>query len=175
MGPVAPIAAIIIGVGSAATAVVGGVMQYQSGQRQASAAKAQAEAQAAAAAENARQAKVASSWEEYQQRYRTGRLLAEQRTKFGKAGVVMEGTPLAVMEDTAYQAELDALAIKTQGDFAANRYMQQASSYRQSGQITADAYQREAGTSLLTGFASGAGQAMGAWNSWKSYKANKNV
>jgi hypothetical protein len=41
------------------------------------------------------------------------------------------------------------------------------------GNTMSDAYRQEAGTSLLTGFSSGLGRAVGAWDSYKSFKFNK--
>ncbi len=166
MGPVAAVVGII----AAVTSVVGGVTQYFSSQRQAKAARQQAEEQARAAAANAAAAKAAAGYEEYQHRYRTKYLLGEQKAKFGKAGVVMEGTPLSIMEETAYQAELDAMAIKYRGDVAYQRNMQQAQAYRSAGQSTAAAYESQAGTSLLTGLSTGLGQAVGGYDAWQEWR-----
>lgn len=162
----------MVGVVSAVAAVAGGIMQNASGQRQARAAREQAEAQARVAEENARQAQVASAYEDYQHRYRTSKLIGEQRAKFGKAGVIMEGTPLEIMEDTAYQSELDSMAIKYRGNVSANRSMMEASGYRSAGSSLASAYSSAAGTSLLTGFTTGLGHMVRVSDSWKSYKTS---
>lgn len=169
MGPVAA----VVGVIAAVASVVGGVVQYFSNQRQADAAKRQGEQQAAAAEANAAAARAAAGLEEYKHRYRLGYMLGEQQAKFGKAGVVNEGTPLAVMEETAYQSELDAMAIKFGGDVAVQRNLAQAQAYRSAGDTMAQSYQAQAGTSLLTGFSTGLGQAVGGWDAWKQYKAGK--
>lgn len=100
--------------------------------------------------------KAAKQLEERQHRENTQRLLARQTALYLKAGVTMEGTPLEVIGQTAAEAEMDAMMIRTAGQGAylerlgrMGMFREMGASYRQAGYL-------RAGTTLLTG----AGRAM---------------
>ena len=86
-------------------------------------------------------------------RRRTRKMLGKQRALYGKAGVTFEGSPLLVMEETAAEAELDALAIRYSGDIAASRHRSVADIERIRGKQARKAGYIKAGTTLLTGAA----------------------
>lgn len=166
MGPVA----VVVGVISAVAGVVGGIMQYRSQQSQASAARRQGEAQSAAAAENARRVQAAAQLEKYRHRRRLESLMGTQRANFGAAGVVEEGTPLDILEDTAYQSELDSMQQQYHADQQSQAFMAEAANYRSAGETLASSYESQAGTSLLTGIATGVGRGVGAYDSYQSWR-----
>lgn len=58
-----------------------------------------------------------------ERRFRKGgaRLKAKQRVGFAQAGVTFEGSPLAVLEETASELELDALEIRRGGQVGAQQ------------------------------------------------------
>jgi len=101
--------------------------------------------------QNAAAARAKSSYDEQRHRESVQKMLSTQRALYGKSGVDMAGSPLLVMEDTAAQGELDALAIRYGGDVAsaqqrsaANLSRMQASDYQTAGYL-------KAGSSLLSG------------------------
>ena len=101
--------------------------------------------------QNAAAARAKSNYDEQRHRESVQKMLSTQRALYGKSGVDMSGSPLLVMEDTAAQGELDALAIRYGGDVAsaqqrsaANLSRMQASDYQTAGYL-------KAGSSLLSG------------------------
>lgn len=80
------------------------------------------------------------------------RILATQRSLFGKSGISSEtGSPLLVMSDSIKQGAMDALAIRYGGDVAAAKHKSAANLYRMEGQNAKSAGIIKAGTSLLSG------------------------
>lgn len=135
---------IMAGIG-AATAVAGAIGQGQ-------AAAKTARYNAAVAENEATAARNMAAFEENRHRRATARLLSSQRAAFGASGVESgSGTPLAVLGESAEQAELDALAIRRAGTVQEAKLRSQAAADR----LYAGAYSRAgytgAGTSLLTG------------------------
>src|SRR3972149_4814714 len=102
---------------TAVAAVGGAYYSYESGQPQKKAYK----ANAAILEQDALAEKQKSQYEEGAHRDRIRQILSRQKALYGKSGVQMEGSPLLVMEDTAAQGEMDALAIRYGGDAAAGR------------------------------------------------------
>lgn len=68
---------------------------------------------------NAVVARQQAAADEARQRSITQRRLGSIRAAYGASGVTMEGTPLDLLEDSAAQAELDALTIRYKGELAA--------------------------------------------------------
>lgn len=60
------------------------------------------------------------------------RLLAAQKTRYGKAGVLLEGTPLDVMAQTALEVDSDRLDLLHQGEIEAWNWSHKAWQYRTS-------------------------------------------
>lgn len=66
---------------------------------------------------------------EQKQRQENERMQEMQRAGYAKSGVIMEGTPLAVMGESASNLEMDALEIRRQGLIEKNNYLRQANAY----------------------------------------------
>jgi hypothetical protein len=149
-------AGAIIGIVSAVTTAVGtGVAVY--GQRQAAKAaevtaaynaqeqKRQAERQTQVAAENARRA------EQEKQRY-----LAAQRAALAKSGLAMEGTPLAVLGETAQSMELEILDLGSEAAARRRALMAGASLSLYEGSARASALRTQSIATGLEGFSGAA-------------------
>ena len=63
-------------------------------------------------------AKAQAASQEETSRFKAERLMSQQRAGFAAAGVTFEGSPLAVVSDTAAQSELEALRIRYGGTVA---------------------------------------------------------
>jgi len=140
-------AAVVYVIAAAAVVSAAGAIYSGEQSRKASSQNADIQEQAAANAE------AKAKYDEDRHRQSVEKLLSAQRALYGKSGLDMSGSPLLVMEDTAAQGELDALAIRYGGDVsaaqsrsAANLSRMQASSYQTSSYF-------QAGSSLLTGAA----------------------
>lgn len=91
-----------------------------------------------------------AAYDEAAHRERVKKIISSQRALYASAGVTEEGSPLLVMEDTAKQGEMDALAIRYGGDVAAAQARSQANLYKLQGKQASNASYLRAGTSLLT-------------------------
>jgi hypothetical protein len=107
--------------------------------------------QADVAEQNAIAAQNKAKYEEDAHRRQLQKIMSTQRTLYGKANIDLAGSPLLVMEDTAAQGELDALAIRFGGDIAAAQQRSAANLARMQGQNAMTAGYISAGTSLLAG------------------------
>lgn len=150
-------AAAIALIASAAASAYG---SYSQGQQQAQNYK----AQAAVAARNAmlqrqqaRTARQQAGAEEEAQRRQAAQFLGTQRAAIGQSGIGYGGSAGQLIEDSAIQAELDALNIRYGGEQQAQGLLEQArSSELESGLLRANAKQARAagamgaGTSLLS-------------------------
>lgn len=112
-----------IGVG---TTVVGGLLGADA-QRDA------ARANAAIAAQNAQLARERAEFEERRLRQDTERVLSAQRAAAGASGSALEGSALAIMMETAFESELDALFIRRTGIIEASRFAAQADAFEAAG------------------------------------------
>jgi hypothetical protein len=97
-------------------------------------------------------AKEKAAYEEAAHRERVRKLISSQRAAYGKSGVDTTGTPLLVLEDTAKQGELDALAIRYGGDVEEARRKSEASLYKLQGNTAKTSGYIGAGKSLLSGY-----------------------
>lgn len=82
---------------------------------------------------------------EQQQRKENERFQARQRAAYAKSGALMEGTPLAVLGESAANLELNALEVKRQGLIERDRYLNQANMYRYQGESLFNAGMSESG------------------------------
>ena len=126
---------------------------------------------------NARQAEQAASYKENMQRDRAQRLAGAQEAKFAKSGVLMSGSPLDLMADQAMQSEMDALALRYEGDV--NAWNARARGTQYGAQATLDSFyagnSRTAGTwAAGSTLLSGAGNTMNAYNLAKKPSATSN-
>lgn len=130
---------------AAAAVAAGGAVYAGDQQRKAANQNADIAEQNAIAAQNK------AAYDETRHREGVRKLLSAQRALYGKSGVDMEGSPLLVMEDTAGQGELDALAIRYGGDIAAARDRSAANLSRMQGGAAQTASYFQAGSTLLSG------------------------
>lgn len=135
----------------AATAVASTAVGTVSAIQQGNAAKNAAEYNAKVAENNAIAARQQADYEERMTLQKRDRLLSAQRVATAASGLDLEGSPLALMEDTAVEAELDALNIRRSGTVAEARSRSQAAADRMEGQARQQAGYMSAGASLLNG------------------------
>lgn len=76
-----------------------------------------------------------AAYEEKRLRRAAERIKSTQRARYAKAGVTFEGSPLAVLADTAAEAEMDALAIRYAGETRAASYEMEAIGSRWEGKM----------------------------------------
>lgn len=129
---------------SAAASAVAAVQQGQ-------AAEDAAEAQADQLEREGKIAQQSARVEETLQRARTRRLIARQRAVTAAQGTTAEGSPLAIIAETAGEAELDALAIRFSGDLASVRRRSEAAASRAEGRAARTAGFIRGGARLLSG------------------------
>lgn len=119
--------------------------------QQAQAARAAAEYNARVAEMNAVLAEQQAAAEEDRQRRLSYKQLSAMRAGYGAAGVSIEGSPLDVLEESAANAELDALTIRHAGQVRATAYRQEAALERYRGKAATRAGYISAASTLLTG------------------------
>jgi hypothetical protein len=76
--------------------------------------------------QQADQQRVEAVYEEQRKRQEALRLRGTQEAGYAASGVTLEGSPLAVLEQTAVDSELDALSIRYGGAAKAQRSLAQA-------------------------------------------------
>ncbi len=111
---------------------------------------------AAVAEREGEESRKKAAFESTRSREEGQRLRARQRALLAKSGVVMEGTPLLVMADSAAEEELDRLMIEREGGIQGRRFTQQAHLDRMAGRQAHRAGTMQAGATLLqTGASAG--------------------
>lgn len=108
-------------------------------------ARAEGKAEAAAAQYNAESSRQEAASRERVQRAESMRRLGAIRSQIGKSGATSAGTPLAVLAESAANAEIDALNTRYTGMREQALYGASARNARTMGNL-------RAGTSLLSGF-----------------------
>ena len=73
---------------------------------------------------------------ESRQRRMSYKMLSSARAAVGASGITIEGSPMDVLEESAAQAELDALLIRHGGAVKAATYRNQARLTRHSGKVS---------------------------------------
>lgn len=81
-----------------------------------------AEYNAGVASENANQTRIASNEQERQFRVSSRKQLGQMRANYSASGVTLEGSPLDVLEESAMNAELDALQLRHGGEVKARAF-----------------------------------------------------
>lgn len=127
-----------------AIAAVGAVAQGQ-------AAGAAADYNAQLVEQNAILARKKSAEEERRFRIQTARQLGSMRAAYARAGVTMEGTPMDVLAESAYTAELDALTIREGGRATAAALANEAKIARLQGRSQETGSYYSAASELLGG------------------------
>lgn len=115
-------------IGALAVSAIGTALQAE-GQKKAS------DAQIKAAKAQAQIALLNAKIGERRFRRKTDELISNQITGYAKSGVLFEGSPVAVMEQTAAQAEMEALIIKHGGQIEANALLEGAGNIQSAQQV----------------------------------------
>ena len=142
--PITPTMALYVAL--AGTAVAAGSAIYQGQQ-----AKKEAEYNASVQEQNAVAAQQKASYDETMHRERVRKLLSSQKALYGRSGVSLIGSPELLLEETAAQGELDALAIRYGGDVEASRYRSEATLSKMRGRAASTSGYASAGSTLLSG------------------------
>jgi hypothetical protein len=153
-------------VAMAAATVVSAYGQMEQGK----AARRTADYQAALADNNAIAAQQQAELDERQQREKALRLMATQRARASKGGVLAEqGSPLFINLDMGEKAEIGALNIRRGGEIRANELRAQGALARYQGELKQQEGNRNATVSLLQGtsqVAKGGSTASGGTGWW---------
>lgn len=148
------VAAVVLAVAAAAVAAAGAIQQGKATEQA-------MEYNAKVAEVQGEQARLNAGYEEGRQRDRAERLRSSQLAAYAKSGVAYEGSPLLVVEGSAVEAEMDALAIRHAGSIENARMKAQAAADRMAGRQARVSSYYQAGSTLLSGaskaFAMGAG------------------
>lgn len=135
---------------AAAAAMVGGGIIGAYGQMyQGHAAKQAGEFNAQVAEQNAELAIKQAKEEEVKFRSVMKRQLGDMRAAIGASGITLEGSPLEVIEDSAAQAEMDAISIRKAGEMKAHTYRTDAKLQRFQGEMGLQGSYYGAASSLL--------------------------
>jgi len=136
---------------SAVSAIVGAMSAMDAAEAQKQAADYNADVMDA----QAQSERDAASFEENRQREEASKLRARQRVAYASSGVdLSEGTPLEVLGQQAGEMEMDAMAIRYNGELKAKQSESQAAIYRMQGAQAKKAGLANAGSSLMTGVGS---------------------
>jgi len=114
-------------------------------------AKATSDYNAQLAEQNAVLAESQDVEEERRFRVSTTKQLGSMRAAYAKSGVTLEGSPMAVLADSAYTAELDALTIREGGQARKAAYESEAQLTRLQGEQQQTASYYSAASELLGG------------------------
>jgi len=96
------------------------------GQVQANAAREQADW----AEYNAAMSEIDSNIKKERHEGDVAKLLSTQRARFGKSGILLTGTPLDIMADTMYQADIDSLLLENEATTEITNWKNEAGRYR---------------------------------------------
>jgi hypothetical protein len=132
---------------------IGGTVINAMGQAQKGEAENQlAQMNANVAIGNAKLAREKGAEQERQVRREGAKALGTIQAGYGASGVTMEGSPLEVLEESARNAELDALTVRHSGEVKAIAFENEARAYRTRGaSAQALGYGSAAGTALAGG------------------------
>ncbi len=174
---------VLIPIAMAAVSLAGAAVSAAGQAKQAAAANAQAEYQSKIASNNAQIAEMEAQYAEQQgernaesQRRKTAVMVGAQRAAMGKSGAVADtGSFLDLTLDTVRSGELDALALREEGDLAAWRARAQGMNARAQGQMYSMSKTNPA-LGIAGTLISGAGQAGSAFFSMsKSIGTQSNI
>lgn len=142
-------------------AIAGAVVQAVGAIRSAQSASAAADYNAQIAERNAALARDQAASDEQRQRIQARKQLGAMRAGYGASGVTLDGSPLDVLENSAAEAELDALTIRYKGEVSALGYRTESAQQRaRSANATTEGYYN-AGSALLQGGAKAYGMGSG--------------
>ncbi len=155
------ITGLVVAIASAATSAYA---SYAQAQQQQEAAKFNADIARNQAIANQQAAEVQAQQRETQ----TRRLLASQRAAAGASGITTEGSPLAVMQESAAQGAYEAGLTRAGGAYQAEALFGEAGIQKHYGNQAGAAGPIRAGTTLL----SGTGSALNAYAQYKASSVN---
>lgn len=95
-------------------------------------------------------------------RREAAKLRGKQRAEIGASGVTLAGSGFDVMEDSAVEAELDALTAGYEGKLQSRALRAEAAANRQ-----------DARGALFKGVVGAGAQALSGYGAWKAYQANR--
>lgn len=131
---------------------VGGIVEAGGHIYEGNAAGAAADYNAAASRQKAAQAEQQAAEEERRARIQSRKQIGESRAAVGASGVQLEGSPLDAIEESAMNAELDALTIRHQGQVKKQGFLADAQLSEFEGKTARTAgYIRAASSVLKTG------------------------
>lgn len=127
--------------------------EYQNriAQYNAQVAKQQADYDAMMQQRQAEEAKLKAGYEAKLHEKRGEELQARQRALYGKSGVLFRGSPLAVIESTAMELEMDKQMILREGRMAYESGMYGARARKQFGEMEADILRMQGSATLRRG------------------------
>lgn len=138
--------------------VIGTAFTVASSIQQGNAAKKAANANAAIAGQDAQLSAEAAAFEARQLKRRTEKLLSAQRAAAGASGLALPGSSIQlVMEETAYEGELEIQHVLKRGGIASNRFNIQAGAYSAQGSAAQIGGFLGAGAAIFGGIAAGGG------------------
>lgn len=114
---------------------------------------------------NAANERSASNQREEAQRRQARMVLGQQRAAFAQSGTGLEGSAADVMQQSAADAELDALTMRYEGDMRASGLMAQAGMERYEGRQA-----RKAGNAQALGSILGGVSKYGEYGANKAYR-----
>jgi hypothetical protein len=116
---------------------------------QANAARTEGDEAAAIGAQQAQTARQTAARNVADLRRRNAALLASQRVRYSKGGIVLSGTPLDLLADAAAETELAVQDALYEGDARAARHLLSAEAARRRGRTAQQQGLLSAGTRLL--------------------------
>jgi hypothetical protein len=134
----------LLSVASTAMSAIGAIQQGNN-------AKAAADYNAGIMEQNATIERQQATAREETQRRQARQILGEQRAGFSQAGIGLGGSASDIMDESATNAELDALTLRYEGDLRARGLMAQAESERFQGRNARTAGYMGAAGSILGG------------------------
>lgn len=145
---------------------IGAASAHQNAQYQAS----MAQSNALAAQREADYARQQAAYNENLQREQAAKVRGAQRAAIGASGLDFSGSPLDLLEETAFQSEIEAQQIRRQGEFSAA-----SSEFDAAGSLLKSrAYRATGNTQLTAGLVSSGGQlASGLTSNYIGYKEMK--
>lgn len=127
----------------------GAALNFIGGMQRAQAARRAGEYNAAIAEQNAQVSLQEAKEEERRKREFMTRQMGMMRANVGRSGLANEGSINEVLQDSAAQAELEALTIRHKGELQAMAYRQQGALAKWEAESNAKGYEMGAAASLL--------------------------
>lgn len=92
-----------------------------------------------------------AAFDESRAREQAQRAFGARRAAYGGAGITLEGTPIDVLGDAAFDAEMDALSLRRRGDLESWGRLADAGAQRARGRAAQQSAFMDEGSTLLNG------------------------